>query len=150
MATVKTSGFNDLLDGLKEFGENIDEIADEMLDAGSEVAVEEWKNGIKQERHRIVNPRGKGYIEKTGYIDTGAMEKAVKSSKKKGKTIAEIYPRGKDKKGVRNAEKAYILHYGTSSMPGSRFVDKIDDKASPEVYDAMSKVMDNYMNKHGL
>ena len=148
--SIKTTGFNDFFDDMKSFGEDIDSIAESMLEAGAEVTVAEWKKGIQEEHHRIVNPHGKGYIEKNGYIDTGDMEKSVESSKLKNARAAEIYPRGKDRKGVRNATKAYVLHYGKTTLPGSRFVDKIEDKAAPEVYDAMGKIMDDYLKKHGL
>lgn len=148
--SIKTSGFKDFFDNLKTLGEDIDSIAESMLEAGAEVTVAEWKKGIQEERHKIVNRHGKGYIEKNGYIDTGDMEKSVDSSILKSGRSAEIYPRGKDRKGVRNATKAYVLHYGKSSMPGSRFVDKIEDKAAPEVYEAMDNIMDEYLKKHGL
>ena len=56
--------------------------------------------------------------------------------------IREIYPQGKDHSGTRNAEKAYIINYGTSKKSGDHFVDKINKKAETDVYQAMAAVFD--------
>lgn len=150
MAHIETTGFNDLLKDLEALGEDVNEMSDDMLAAGSTVAVDEWKKGIENEEHKIVSPDGKGYQAKRGYVDTGDMRDSVARAEKSRKNTAEIYPQGKDRKGVRNAEKAFILHYGTSSYQGSRFVDGIEEKAAPEVYVAMGDVMDEYLKKHNL
>ena len=144
---IKTTGFDDFFDDLKDLGEDVDNIINDMLTAGADITVEEWKAGIRDEPHKVKGK--KGYISKNGFVDTGDMENAVAGTLEKGNK-AEIYPRGTDRKGVRNATKAYVLHYGTSSIPPSRFVDKIEDKAAPEVYSAMENVMDKYIIKHGL
>lgn len=149
MATITTTGFSNLLKDLEGLGEDVDAMAADMLDAGSDVAVEEWKKGIQNEEHKIVAKDGKGFVNKRGYVDTGDMVNSVGRTLKKGRT-AEIYPQGKDRKGVRNAEKAFILHYGTSSFQGSRFVDGIEDKSAPEIAVAMGHVMDEYLKKHDL
>jgi hypothetical protein len=112
--------------------------------------VDEWKKGIESEEHKIIAKDGKGFQTKRGYIDTGDMLASVARADKSPKGTAEIYPQGTDSKGVRNAEKAFILHYGTSSVQGSRFVDDIEDKAAPEIYVAMGNVMDEYIKKHNL
>lgn len=149
MARVSTTGFSDFLKNLEDLGEDVDAMAADMLEAGSEVAVEEWKKGIQDEEHRIVAKDGKGFVSKRGYIDTGDMVNSVGRTMKKGRA-AEIYPQGKDRKGVRNAEKAFVLHYGTSHYQGSRFVDDIEDKAGPEINVAMGHVMDDYLKKNNL
>ena len=150
MAHIETTGFSGLLKDLENLGEDVNEMSEDMLSAGSTVAVDEWKKGIENEEHKIVSPDGKGYQAKRGYVDTGDMRDSVARAEKSRKNTAEIYPQGKDRKGVRNAEKAFILHYGTSSYQGSRFVDGIEEKAAPEVYVAMGDVMDEYLKKHNL
>lgn len=150
MASITTTGFSDLIKDLEALGNDVDEMSEEMLSAGSDVAIEEWKKGIETEEHKIVAKDGKGFVSKTGYVDTGDMRDSVGRAEKSPKGTAEIYPQGKDHKGVRNAEKAFILHYGTSSFQGSRFVDDIEDKASPEINVAMGQVMDEYLKKHNL
>ena len=150
MAHIETTGFSDLLKDLEALGEDVNEMSDDMLAAGSTVAVDAWKKGIENVEHKIVSPDGKGYQAKRGDGDTGDMRDSVARAEKSRKNTAEIYPQGKDRKGVRNAEKAFVLHYGTSSYQGSRFVDGIEEKAAPEVYVAMGDVMDEYLKKHNL
>ena len=150
MAHITTTGFGDFLKDLEGLADDVDELSEDMLSAGSEVAVDEWKKGIENEEHKIIAKDGKGFQTKRGYIDTGDMLASVSRAEKSPKGTAEIYPQGTDSKGVRNAEKAFILHYGTSSVQGSRFVDDIEDKAAPEIYVAMGNVMDEYMKKHNL
>ena len=150
MASITTTGFSDMLKDLEALGNDVDEMSEEMLTAGSDVAIDEWKKGIEAEEHKIVAKDGKGFVDKRGYIDTGDMRDSVGRAKKTRKGTAEIYPQGKDRKGIRNAEKAFILHYGTSSFQGSRFVDDIEEKASPEITVAMGHVMDEYLKKHNL
>lgn len=149
MAHITTSGFSDFLKDLEALGDDADAMAADMLEAGAEVAVVEWKKGIQNEQHKIAAKDGKGFIDKRGYIDTGDMVNSVGRILKKERS-AEIYPQGIDHKGIRNAEKAFVLHYGTSHYQGSRFVDDIDDKTAPEAVVAMGKVMDEYIEKHGL
>jgi len=141
MAHIDTSGFEDFFREMQILGEDIDEIADEMLEAGAEVAVEAWKNVIKEH----------------DYIDTGDMLASVapnkptnlRSKKYKGPRSIEVYPQGEDRNGMSNAEKAYILHWGTSNPKrrGSRFVDEVDDKAGRKIYEAMEQVMDEHLKK---
>lgn len=150
MAHIETTGFNSLLKDLEALGEDVNEMSDDMLAAGSTIAVDEWKKGIENEEHKIVSPDGKGYQAKRGYVDTGDMRDSVARAEKSRKNTAEIYPQGKDRKGVRNAEKAFILNYGTSSFQGSRFVEDLEEKASPDIYAAMGNVMDDALKKHGL
>ena len=150
MATITTNGFKNFLKDLEALGDDVDEMSEDMLSAGSDVAIDEWKKGIEAEEHKIIAKDGKGFVSKRGYVDTGDMRDSVGRVEKSRKGTAEIYPQGKDRKGVRNAEKAFILHYGTSSFQGSRFVDDIEDKAAPEVAVARGHVMDEYLKKHGL
>ncbi|NLW24754.1 MAG: hypothetical protein GXY91_05875, partial [Clostridia bacterium] len=62
----------------------------------------------------------------------------------------DIYPQGKDRKGVRNAEKAFVLHYGTSKLPASHWVDDADEMAGPMVEERLTKMFDEWLEKHGM
>lgn len=134
MAKMKSDGITILADNLKKFGDGIADVEQDMLDAGAKACVKDWKDGITA----------------SGHVDTGAMKKSVKSSKKHNKKEREIYPRGKDKNGVRNAEKAFVLHYGTSNKPGDRFVDRIEENEAVHSYIAMQNVFEKYLKSKGL
>jgi hypothetical protein len=73
----------------------------------------------------------------------------------------DIYPQGKDKKGTRNAEKAFILHLGTTSntaqkrrkkkkfsgpgIPRTLWVDDADRASEPRVMDAYTRIWDAFL-----
>ena len=71
------------------------------------------------------------------------MKESVRASavKKSGSArVTTIYPHGKDAKGVRNAEKAYIIHYGTSKRRGDHFVDEAEERAMDAAEQTMQEV----------
>ncbi len=142
MASFSVSGFEDLAKTLKNIGEmDNGELKEKMLEAGANETREVWQEEITAR----------------GYIRTGEMLKKVKSTKTKSQdssSYREVYPQGtvtrggKKKIKTRNAEKAYILHYGTKKIKGSRFVDDIERKASTRVHDVMQKELNNYIDKN--
>lgn len=137
MAEFKTPDdvFKDITQKLEELGEDAGKkLRSEMLDTGAEIMVEEWKGAIERHEH----------------IDTEAMRDSVAPRGSKAKSIREIYPQGTDKKGVRNAEKAYIAHYGKSGQIGTRFVDEAEENGEARCVEAMQNKLDDYIKKKGL
>lgn len=138
MARFRTEGLDDIIDDMAAMGESTGELADEMLFAGAEEVKKAWKAAIRMHKH----------------IDTGAMLDSVDYSRKVKQIgdikSVDIYPQGKDKKGVKNAEKAFILHYGTSKRPGTHFVDDADDIAAPMVENRLRNIFDNWLKKHRM
>lgn len=138
MARFRTEGLDDIIDDMAAMGQSTGELADEMLFAGAEEVKKAWKAAIRKHKH----------------IDTGAMLDSVDYSRKVKQIgdikSVDIYPQGKDKKGVKNAEKAFILHYGTSKRPGTHFVDDADDIAAPMVENRLRNIFDNWLKKHRM
>lgn len=134
MARFDTSGIDDLIKEIDRLGDAGKEVGDEMLLAGAEEVKLSWQ--ISAGMH--------------GHKDTGDMVGSIgfplKPKDVGGIRYIDIYPQGKDRKGVRNAEKAFILHYGSSSIPSSHWVDDADEEAGPRVQDAMEKVYDKFLN----
>lgn len=60
----------------------------------------------------------------------------------------DIYPQGKDRNGMRNAEKAFLIHYGTSQIPASHWVDDADRLCDGTVVEAMQQVFNNRKGEH--
>ena len=90
-------------------------------------------------------------IKNHNHIDTGDMVNSVGVAKgTKAKKFRDIYPQGKDSKGVRNAEKAFIAHYGKSGQLGDRFVDEAEANSAAECAAAMRKKLDEYIEKKGM
>lgn len=135
MASFDTSGLDDLINEMQRLGQNEGPVVDEMLDAGAAIIRDRWKDSAKEH----------------GHIDTGAMVDSV-DFPVKGNARAlyrDIYPQGKDSKGVRNAEKAFILHYGKHNMPGSYWVDDAERKAEPEVTEKCQAIWDRFLQSEG-
>lgn len=134
MARFDTSGIDDLIEEITRLGDAGKEVGDEMLLAGAEEVKRAWEISVGRHGHR----------------DTGDMIKSIGFPRKPkdvgGIRSIDIYPQRKDRKGVRNAEKAFILHYGSSSIPASHWVDDADEEAGPRVQDAMEKVYDKFLN----
>lgn len=140
MARFSCDGLDDLMDQLTAAGELLNgEVADKMLMAGAEAVKTAWKNAVKTHHHI-----------KMGYL-LESIDYAKAPSDVGGVRSIDIYPQGVDPDtGVRNAEKAFVKHYGTSKNPGSHWVDTADKECDSTVIPAMAAVFDAEMAQKGL
>ena len=144
MAKMTTSGIDDVFDVLKNLellGDG--EVIDEVLTAGSDEIKKAWQDEI----------------QKQGFVDTGDMLNSVDSTRVTV-NVSEIYPQGTDRKGVRNAEKAFCLHYGVGhgkrakrrkyknkhTIKASHFVDNAEKNAEEKVVSAMQNALDKFVD----
>jgi len=119
-------------------GELAGEAADEMLLAGAQEVKEAWVSAAFE----------------AGHVKTGDMIRSI-GYPRKPKTIndiksIDIYPQGKDRNGMGNAQKAFVLHYGTSKIVGSRFVDVADKRSAPRVEKVMTEIWEKKLKQKGL
>lgn len=133
MARFEMDGFDDLLADMKRLGELSGDVADEMLMAGAEEVKKAWKDSAVRSGHR----------------DTGDMIDSI-GYKGKPKTAGDIrtidiYPQGKDRKGVRNAEKAFILNYGTKTRTASHWIDDADKASGEPVMTVMTEIWEKHL-----
>lgn len=128
MARMDWSGLDDVFRELRHIEQTAGPLTEKMLDAGAEVIVKSWKDAIQA----------------AGLVDTGAMLNAVRPSRKSKGAMREIYPQGKDSRGIRNAEKAFVNHYGSKSrkIPATGFVDKAEANAEGPAVEVMQKIWD--------
>lgn len=81
-------------------------------------------------------------IERLKLVDTGDMKKSVKATKIR-KTdsggFVEVYPQGKDRKGVSNATKAFVAQYGKSGMSARPWLTAARAKSREKVSAAIRK-----------
>lgn len=136
MANFRSEGLDDIIQQMKELGELAGETADQMLMAGADKMVSQWKWEIKDARH----------------IDSGAMINSITHDKRPTKFISReisIYAKGKSD-GVSNAVKAFMTHFGTSKTPGSHWVDNAEKHAVNKVTRAMSEIWDKELKKKGI
>lgn len=148
MAFVKVTGFSEEIEALKRAGNDTEELVKDMLHAGVDTAKKLWKDVITER----------------GHVDTGDMRDSVGASFVSYRNgAAEVYPIGKSttpskrhggggkrRKPIRNAEKAFILHYGRSNLLGDLFVDEIEDRMADKGYDAMAEVFEKFLKKENL
>ena len=134
MASCKFSGMADIVQYMKDTGELVDdELCKEILSVEADIYIDEWKKAIDQ---CVKSKRSRG-----------EMRDAVNARQVNSHTV-EVYPMGKDHKGVRNAEKAFIHHYGKRGQAGSRLVDIAEENAAESSFEAADKVMDKiFLNK---
>lgn len=137
MARFDTSGLDEAVKWMDHMGELTGEMADAMLIAGAKAVREAWRESAERHRHRNTGD----LIASIGYARKPKTVENVRT--------IDIYPQGKDRKGVRNAEKAFILHYGRQLNDGSRtgslWVDDADRTSERTVTPAMLEVFDEYM-----
>lgn len=134
MAQFSTDGIDQIAAKMAWMGEAAGEVADEMLLAGAEEVKRAWKETA--ERH--------GYRETGDMIESIRADKAPKSDANDVRRIS-VYPRGEDRKGVRNAEKAFLLHYGTSRIRGSHWIEEAEQKALPTVQQVFGDIWDRHL-----
>lgn len=133
MARFDVTGMEQTIKEMARLGESTGAVADAMLMAAAGAVRQEWQNAIRQ----------------FGHIDTGDMLSKV-GYPRQPSTISDVrsidvYPQGKDRRGVRNAEKAFIAHYGRVHQTGSGFVDVADRNSAAPVQAAMTAIWDHYI-----
>lgn len=127
MAKLSSEGIEKRMEELSREAERLERKATEMLGEAGKVVVEAWQDTIRR----------------YGHVKTGDMLKSVRASKPTqsgGVYTSSIYPHGRDRKKQSNATKAFVLHYGTSRIRGSHFVDEAEEKAEDAVLEAMERV----------
>lgn len=139
MARFETSGLDETISEMKRLGQLSGDAAKDMLLTGAEEVRNAWRQSAQQHGHR----------------DTGDMIASIGYSrrvKEAGDALSvDIYPQGRRKDGTRqrHAEIAFILHYGTSKIPESRWVDDADRISEQKAIPAMIKVWDKFIESGG-
>ena len=136
MALFNGEGFDELLADLKQHGDLVSTAAPDMLQEGAAVVADSWRDAI----------RAHDLIDTGDMIDSVGPSDVVNTSSEK--KIA-VYPQGRDRKGIRNAEKAFINHYGASRRKATHFVDDAETKAEGPAVDAMAAVWFDKLESEG-
>jgi len=86
----------------------------------------------------------------------GALVESIKADKlivAGSEQYREVFPHGTDKshtkKGVRNAEKGFVLEYGRSNTQGTRWMSRANEKAADAVVEAQLAVWEGETNGSG-
>lgn len=126
-------GADEMLRDLQKLGAEMPQVEKQMLEAGGAEMANAWR----------------GEIEKRGFISEGEENTdhmvdhiVSKIVSRKGKKRAEITATGTDSRGVRHAAKAFYLHYGTSKIRASHWIDTAENEGMPPTSAAMERVLD--------
>lgn len=148
MGLFKVDGLDDLMKAVDKAAQlNNDELINDMLKAGSKIAITEWTKEIRS-RDLISTP---DKITKKNMIANVA---STRPKKNKYGRLAYIYPQGEEirkKSNVRHAAKAFYQHYGYFNVrtgkrvPGKFFVDTIEQRVESLAVPVMTKIFEDYM-----
>jgi len=138
MARFRADGLDDIIQQMKDLGDLTGETADQMLLAGAEKMVSQWKWEIRQRKHIMSGDMINSIVHDKRAIKLSGNFKEI-----------SIFARGKSK-GVANATKVFMTHYGTSKTPGTHWVDEAEKHAVDKVTRAMSDVWDEALKKKGI
>ena len=130
MAKVNYEGLDELLAEMKRLGELAGPTADRMIAVGAEELKKSWIASAEKHKHEDTRDM---------ILSIGARpgDKDIRS--------VDVYPLGKDRFGTRNAEKAFILHYGKSGIDASRWVDEAEDNAQEPIQKAFERIWDEHL-----
>ena len=135
MARVKVNGF-ELVEGqLNRMGRPM---IRQIVEAGAKAAEKLMADNTKARAH----------------VRTGDMLESIGENEYReflGGGSVDVYPQGDDRKGVRNATKAYVINYGkgrkvtkrgTRNKTGDKFITGDESKAEAVVLEAMQAESD--------
>ena len=140
MATLRVDGF-ELMD--RQFDRMGRTMIRQIVEAGAKAA----------EKRMAENTEARGHVR------TGDMLKSIGTNEYRetlGGGSVDVYPQGDDRKGVRNATKAYVINYGRGKRPygkrpkksptrnrtGDKFITGDESQAEKAVLEAMQAESD--------
>ena len=136
MAEFNVVGLDDIAESLLKREAKTVEAVPEMLKAGGEVMKQAQSDEVR--------------LTFTGDRSTGDLAASIKVSPVKdiegGKRV-EVYPDGKDRHGIRNATKGFVLQYGRKNMPARPWFTAANEKATDAVNAEMRRVWEEKQNE---
>lgn len=138
MAKLSVNGLDDLMLSLKEIAEIPDPVAEQMLNAEAQVV----------EEAQIA------YGMQMGVFRTGETLRSIRRGKMKlgrdGARTVYVTPQGKNEKGERNSEVAFINEYGKQGQPARPFISTANAAAADRAVSAAEKVYDEFLKSKNL
>ena len=128
-------GLDDLQEQMLQRAKIAEEAVPEMLKAGGAVMQEAQRAEI---RTMFRSRRSTG--------DLAASIVVSKIKERDNGKMVEVYPDGKDRHGVRNATKGFVLQYGRKNMPARPWFTAANTKAADAVNDEMRRVWEAKQN----
>ena len=136
MAKFTVTGLDGVMEAMLRQDAIVEEAVPEMLKAGGEVIKRAFQTETKK-----LNSTGRA----TGALTASIKVSAVKE--RNGGKFVEIAPTGKDRHGVRNAEKGFVLNFGRSNMPARPWFTRANANAAEEATAEMRRVWEEKQNE---
>ena len=126
MAKFSVSGIEGMQDRVLQQEARATRAVPKMLKAGAAVLEKAQKDEIRStfKSNRV-----------TGDLANSIKSTAIKT--KASEQYVEVYPHGKNSRGQRNATVGAVHQYGRSNMPARPWFTSSNEKATPEVQQAM-------------
>lgn len=139
MARFDVTGLEETIKDMEAMGKSSGKVATAMLMAAAGEVQKAWQDAIVSFDHigKYKKRKGGEMLASVGYARRPKSVNGLKG--------IDIYPQGVDSRGVRNAEKAFIAHYGRKHQAGTRFVDVADQRSAQPVYDVMTSIWDHFL-----
>lgn len=139
MAKLTVNGFDDLQADLEALISMTDSMTDDILDTQSEIIVStQTETASKMWK---------------GPYSTGKTAQSIKKGKVKkngeSKSVM-IAPKGRNRKGERNAAVAFVNEYGKRGQPGRPAIRTANEQAGDKIAAVGEKVVDEYLRKRNL
>lgn len=144
MAQFNVVGIDGIISEMNRRTEKAVKKIPKMLEAGAAVLVEAQKAEIDIMIEQGLAREGENKSEVSRSL--GDLKKSIKATKiktDKGFEYVDVYPHGKDSKGVRNADKGFTLEFGRSNMDGYNWMETANQKSAAAVSEAMRKVWED-------
>lgn len=143
MAKMTITPPTDLMNKLTKLGSPGKEIGKKMLKKGAAILRDEVDSNLKKNLYR-----NRAYRKD---FPTGALEHSITTSRpkenKNGDLAISVYFKGKDDKGVANAQKAMAMEYGTSRQEAEPFIRPALSSTEEKVINSMQDVFNEEVEK---
>lgn len=139
MGKLTVSGLDELMNDFAALASLPDSVTDAILNAEADVVVS------AQQKEAASRWRGP--------YATGTTARSIKKGKPKrvngGKSII-VSPQGKNKRGTRNAEVAFINEYGKRGQPARPAISTANARAEQQAVEAGEKAYNSYLDSKKL
>lgn len=137
MGSFTVNGIDALSDDLAALAALPDSVIEAILDAEADVILP-----AQRETARSMG------VYKSG-MTAGSIKKGKVKKTATGKTLT-VAPQGKNARGDRNAEVAFINEYGKEGQPARPFIRTANERAEPKAVEAGEKVYHEFLDRNNL
>lgn len=137
MGRLEINGIDALMSDFAALAELPDSVIEDILNAEADV----------------IEKAQKEKAQSMGVYDTGITAESIKRTKVKKAASGSslfVYPQGKNVRGDRNAEVAFVNEYGKEDQPARPFIRTANEEAGDETVQEGEKVYHKFLDSKNL